>query len=108
MSSRDSELFLEDIREACLKVGEYVGTLSYEAFASDSKTVDAVLHNLQIIGEAAGRLGSDAQSRYPDLAWPDIVAFRNIIVHEYFGVDLRIVWRIVTVKVPELAQRLSG
>lgn len=107
MSSRDFGVLLDDIREACRKVGAYRGDLSYERFAADSRTVDATLHNLQIIGEAAARLPDDVRARYPEIEWRDIVAFRNILVHEYFGVDLRIVWRIVIGKVPEPARRLD-
>lgn len=69
--------------------------MHFAEFEADDKTVDAVVRNLQIIGEAAARIPTSVKERHADLPWQEIIGFRNIVVHEYFGVDEAIIWRIV-------------
>jgi uncharacterized protein with HEPN domain len=76
--------------------------MGYTAFASDEKTQDAVLRNLEVIGEAARALPEAIRDRAPNVEWRKIIAFRNVLVHEYFGVDLRIIWDVVENKLDVL------
>ncbi len=102
--SRDPRLFLEDIRESCLKILRYTEGLDFDSFSSDEKTKDAVTRNLIIIGEAVKHLPKELQDRYAQVNWRSIAGLRNIVVHEYFGVDEEILWDVITNKVPELLQ----
>jgi uncharacterized protein with HEPN domain len=107
MSSRNISLLLEDIVEAGHKILVYTEGLSYEEFTNDSKTVDAVVRNFEIIGEAVSRIPEDFKEQHLDIDWYRIRGFRNRIVHEYFGIDYSIVWLIKESFLPNLLTRLS-
>jgi uncharacterized protein with HEPN domain len=95
MSDRNARLLLEDMLEAIEKIRRYTGSLSFDIFMKDDKTIDAVLHNLQIIGEAANRLPEGFTENHSDIEWFKIIGLRHRVVHDYFGVDLEIVWQIL-------------
>jgi len=94
MSKRTPQLLLEDILESAGKIITYTDGLSYEQFLNDGKTVDAVIRNFEIIGEASNRLPEEIRVQYPNVDWPRIRGFRNRIVHDYMGIDYTIVWLI--------------
>jgi uncharacterized protein with HEPN domain len=104
--SRDYRLYLDDILAAGEKVIRYTSGLSFDEFVADDKTFDAVVRNLQIIGEASARVPTETRSRYPDVPWAEIVGFRNIVVHYYFGVDETIIWRIVESQLVPLMEQV--
>lgn len=81
--------------------------MSLEDFSKDRKTIDAVARNLEIMGEAANRLPDEFKEIHSDVEWYKIVGLRHRIVHEYFGVDLQIIWRILQKDLPELRRSLS-
>ena len=99
---RDPRLYLDDILEAINKIRDYTAGMDYSAFSNDAKTQDAVVRNLEIIGEAAGRLQGQVRDSSSDIEWRKIVALRNILIHEYFGVSLPIVWDIIQSKLDPL------
>ena len=74
----------------------------------DSKTIDAVVRNLQIIGEAANRLPEEFRAHYSEIPWRNIIGLRNRIVHDYIGVDVEIIWQIVEKEIPHLKKQLEG
>ena len=111
MPPREWRLRVDDILEAIAKIEQYVNGLSFEQFQADPKTVDAVVRNLEVIGEAVRHLSSDLEDLPAGVPWTDIAGMRNILIHEYFGVDLKIIWQTVTDDLPELRrqlQRISG
>jgi uncharacterized protein with HEPN domain len=95
MSKRDPRLLLDDILESSRRIRIYTIGLTFEDFIADAKTVDAVIRNFEIIGEAANRLPADFKQRHADVDWRRIRGFRNRIIHEYFGIDHEIVWTII-------------
>jgi len=109
---RDWRIRIEDILEAASAITRYVEGLSYERFAEDRKTVDAVVRNLEVIGEASTYVPGDVRTRFPDVPWADMADMRNVLIHEYFGVDLPILWKTVTVDLsavlPALRRVLGG
>lgn len=102
MSRRNAGLLLEDMLLSMEKITTYIGTMDQQAFAGDPRTVDAVVRNLEIIGEAASRIPEEFKARYPQIPWRRVVGLRNRIIHEYFGVDIGIVWSVVSQDLPDL------
>lgn len=107
MSKRNVQILLQDILEACQKIGKFIQGMDSATFVCDEKTGDAVVRNLEIIGEAASRLPDDFIKRHTEIEWFQIVGLRHRIVHEYFGVDLEIIWEIVRNDIPELSRQIQ-
>ncbi len=103
---RDYKLYLEDILEAIAKIQQYTEGLSVEMLSSDSKTLDAVVRNLEVIGEAVKMLPDEIRSRQPDVDWQKIAGLRDILIHRYFGIDPEIIQDIVQNKLPLLQEQL--
>ncbi len=95
MSKRDHILLLEDMLDSALKIRRYTNGLDFNSFLEDDKTVDAVVRNFEIIGEAANKINPDFRTKNPEIEWKRIRGFRNRIVHDYFGIDYEIIWAIV-------------
>lgn len=92
MSPRPATILLDEMLGAIARIERYVAGLDRAGFISDEKTTDAVVRNLEVIGEAAARLPEDLRAGWPSVPWRRVIGLRNRIVHEYFGVDLEIVW----------------
>ena len=101
MTKRGYRLFIEDILDSMNMIEEYIRDLDHQGFSADRKTIDAVIRNIEIIGEAARNIPESIRKKYPSIPWKQMIGLRNITIHTYFGVDLDIIWRIVTVNIPE-------
>ena len=108
MSNRTPVLLVEYIIDSGNKIIDYTNELSFDDFIIDSKTVDAVIRNFEIIGEAANRLPEDFKEKYSTIDWHRIRGFRNRIVHDYFGIDYAIVWEIKNLFLPDLIIKLKA
>jgi len=95
MSKRSDDLLLNDILESITKIKLYTSNLNFDSFINDSKTVDAVIRNFEIIGEASNRLSEVFKENNVEIDWFRIIGFRNRIVHDYMGIDFEIVWLII-------------
>ena len=100
--SRDESLYLSDIQEACEKVLRFTKGMTYKDFVHDDLHFDAVLRNLEIIGEAVKNISEETRQKYSKIKWRKIAGFRDIVAHEYFGIDDETVWDIVENEVPAL------
>ena len=107
MSKRDTILLLEDMLDSAQKIKRYTKNIDFEEFLSDDKSIDAVVRNFEIIGEAANRFDSDFRDKNPEIEWNRIRGFRNRIVHDYFGIDYEIVWTIIETYLDELIDWLD-
>ena len=107
MSKRSSNVLLLDMKEAAEKILKYTKDLSFEDFLTDDKTIDAVVRNFEIIGEASLRIDEDFRLENPQIEWKKLRGFRNRIVHDYFGIDYEIVWSILSEDLEELIFQLE-
>jgi uncharacterized protein with HEPN domain len=106
MSSRTDAAFIEDMREAARRGVSYVAGLTYEVFLADTRTQDAVVRNIEIVGEAAKNVSESGRSAYPTVAWRQVTGMRDRLVHHYFGVNFDIVWHVATTDLPDLLRKL--
>ena len=105
---RPEKLYLLDIIEAAELIDRFCEPIGEEAFLQDELRQSAVLQKLIVIGEAAARLPAEFRERYKEVAWEDIIGFRNIVVHEYFAILWQIVWNTAILDVPELSRKIMS
>jgi uncharacterized protein with HEPN domain len=99
---------LKDILEAIERVRRYTEGMTFDDFCNDTKTVDAVVRNVTVIGEAARHVAEDVVTSHPDLPWREMRDIRNVVVHEYFGISLPILWETIRSDLPPLTDRLRA
>ena len=98
---------IEDILECIRRVQRHTQGLGFDEFENDEKTIDSVLRNLEIIGEASKHIPGKIQKIYPNVPWIEMYTMRNIVIHEYHGVNLKIIWQTVTEDLPALIPQLT-
>ena len=108
MSNRDLILLLEDMLESASKIKRYTKNMDYDSFVNDDKTIDAVVRNFEVIGEAANRIDPDFRIMNSEIEWNRIRGFRNRIVHDYFGIDYEIVWTIIEHDLENLLEQIES
>jgi len=106
MPPRDWRMRIEDILDAIGQIQDYTRGITFEAFRQDRKTIDAVVRNITVIGEAAGNVPSAVAEQHGEIPWRQMRDFRNVVVHAYFGVDLKVLWDTVRVDLPPLVDPL--
>lgn len=104
---RDMRLYLVDIMDSIERIEEYTQAITGEDFFKDVKIQDAVMRRLEIIGEAVKNTPLDFKNKYPAVPWKRIAGLRDILIHEYFGVNLKRVWKIIKEDLPELKKQIS-
>ncbi len=102
MSKRDSKIVLEDIQESIEKIETYTLNFDFDSFVQNGMVIDAVVRNLEIIGEAANQIPDEIKVKFQNIPWRKIIGLRNRIIHEYFGVDISIIWYIIKNELPTL------
>jgi uncharacterized protein with HEPN domain len=104
---RDYKVYLGDMLVAAERIRSYTSGLTYQTFRGDTRTIDAVLRNLEVLGEAAKQVPEIIRSKHPDVEWRKLTGLRDILIHGYFGIDLDIIWDIVDTKLVPLTEQLS-
>ena len=107
MPPRNWKIRIADILDCIVKIQRYTKGYTFDDFQDDDKTIDSVLRNLEIIGEAARHVPAEIRARHSDLPWVEMLTMRNIVIHEYHGVNLRIIWQTVKEDLPPLLPRLK-
>lgn len=102
MPPRSWRVRIEDILESLDNIESYVAGLDFDGFHADRKTVDAVERNLEIIGEATANLPNEILDRWPEVPWHYMRGLRNLLIHEYFGIDVGILWQTIREDLPPL------
>jgi uncharacterized protein with HEPN domain len=92
--------YLEDIKASIVDIRDFTGELTFDEFVNDRKTTHAVIRCFEIIGEAVKNLPDEIKSQYPDIPWREIAGMRDKMIHEYFGVNLQIVWQTIEEDLP--------
>lgn len=104
---RDELVFLEDILECIEKIEEYMDGMTEKEFEENSEKQDAVIRRIEIIGEAAKNISNDTREKYHDVQWREIAGMRDVVIHQYFGVTIGLVWRVATTEIPNLKGRIE-
>jgi len=104
---RDYRLFLEDILMSIQKIEKYTANLTFETFSENDLVIDAVIRNLEIIGEAVKKLPKEIRKRYSDIPWKEIAGFRDVLIHDYFGVDIVVIWKTIVEDLPFLKKHVE-
>ncbi len=107
MSNRTDKELLYDIQEALRRIKAYTHEMTYNSFLSDTRTQDAVIRNLEIVGEATKKLSVELRTRYPDVPWKKMAGTRDRLIHDYIGVDIEVVWQIVIAELSDLALQIA-
>ncbi|MCK5416105.1 DUF86 domain-containing protein [Candidatus Parcubacteria bacterium] len=108
MTRRPEKLFLFDIVKACENIELFIGDETFENFQEDSKTIHAVVRCIEIIGEAANNISEEVKDRYSEIEWKQVVGMRNLMIHEYFGVDSDIIWQTSKEDIPVLLEKIKN
>ncbi|MEK7189689.1 MAG: DUF86 domain-containing protein [Patescibacteria group bacterium] len=107
MCKPEELLYFQDIVDSIKKIKQYTKKMSFDNFTEDNKTVDAVVRNLEIIGEAARYITKTTRQRHPEIPWAQMAGMRNKVIHEYSGVDLSILWQTVKDDIPDLKKKIA-
>ena len=108
MSDRNSDLLIQDILESIGKIERYTDNLTYDDLTKDEKTIDAIIRNFAVIGEAANRIPDDYKAKFQEVEWRKIIGLRNRVIHDYFGIDLEIIWFIIKNDIQLFKEQLSN
>ena len=107
MSKRSDKQLLLDMCEATYRVLNYTAGFDERLFLEQQQTIDSVVRNIQIIGEAASRISKEFKDAHPEIEWPGIIGMRHRLVHDYFEVEERLIWRVIETKLPDLYEQLK-
>lgn len=99
--SRNYIIYLEDILTSMLRIIEYIGDRDFEEFKNNTMVVDAVIRNFEIIGEASNNLPDEIKDKYSEIPWRKMYGLRNLVSHEYFGIDYEMIWEIAKKNLPD-------
>jgi len=100
-NERNYQIYLEDILLSMKRIIEYIGDRDFEEFKENNMVVDAVVRNFEIIGEATNNLPDEVKDRHPDMPWRKMYGLRNVVSHEYFGIDYEMIWEIAKKNLPD-------
>lgn len=106
--NREFLLCMEDMLKSMERIEEYLGSLDFKNFKINYMVVDAIIRNFEIIGEAAKNIPDEIKNKYPEIPWKKMYGLRNLIAHEYFGIDYEMIWEIAKKSLPQNAIDLAN
>jgi len=110
MSNKHREVddYLDDLLVSITEIGEFVAGMTFDDFAIDKKTVNAVIRSLEILGEATKHIPVVFRNKHPEIPWSKMAGMRDVLIHEYMGVDLKTVWKVATERLPEIKPLIAA
>lgn len=99
---RDISDYLDDIRNAIEEIGEFIQGMTFEEFKKDKKTLNAVIRSLEVLGEATKHIPDEFRRKHSDIPWSRMAGMRDVLIHDYMGVDLKTVWKVAVERLPEV------
>lgn len=106
-AKRNDKFYLKDILDSIEKIESYINELDFEKFSKSQIVIDAVIRNFEIIGEATKNLSKEIKYSYLEIPWKEMTGMRDKVVHEYFGINLKIIWKTIKEKLPELKIKIK-
>lgn len=106
-TKREYKDYVADIADSIEKIERFVVNFDFEKFEKDEKTIYAVVRAIEIIGEAVKNIPASVKKSHKEIPWKDATAMRNKLIHEYFGVNIKVVWKTIKEDIPELKERIS-
>ena len=107
-SGREISDYLNDIKSAIAEIEEFTSGMDFDTFATDRKTVNAVIRSLEVLGEATKHLPANFRRKHPDIPWSKMASMRDVLIHDYMSVDLKTVWKVTEERLPELKRMLDS
>lgn len=104
--SRDFLIYLEDIIDAIEKIEKYTQNIDFDKFSKNDMVIDAVIRNFEIIGEATKKIPAEIKEKYPEVEWKEAMGFRNVLIHDYFGIDIEAVWDTLQKNLPTFKKHI--
>lgn len=104
---RDELVFFDDIIECIQKIKEYIEDINESTFEANIEKQDAVIRRIEIIGEAVKSISQETRKKYPHIPWREMAGMRDVVIHEYFGVSIGLIWRVATRELPKLEEQIS-
>jgi uncharacterized protein with HEPN domain len=105
---RDISDYIDDIHDAISEVADFIRGMTYDEFVVDKKTSNAVIRSMEVLGEAAKKVPTSFREKHPDIPWRKMAGMRDVLIHDYMGVDLKTVWKAATERLPELALKIKS
>ena len=105
--NRDEIVFLEDILVSIIKIIEYIDGFTEEDFLKNTEKQDAVIRRIEIIGEAVKNLSNETKLKYPNIKWREIAGMRDVVIHQYFGVSISMIWQVAMFEVKNLKDKIE-
>lgn len=105
--TREYSDYIQDIHDAIRDIKSFVKELDYNKFEKDQKTINAVIRSLEVIGEASKNISEEIKQKYPNVPWRGLAGMRDKLIHEYFGVDTEIIWKVVSEEIPEIESSMA-
>jgi len=105
--NRDELVFLEDILVSIIKIIEYIDGFTEEDFLKNTEKQDAVIRRIEIIGEAVKNLSNETKLKYPNIKWREIAGMRDVVIHQYFGVSISMIWQVAMFEVKNLKDKIE-
>ena len=105
---RDQLVFIEDILDCIQRIQAYVKDLCEKDFEENTEKQDAVIRRLEIIGEAVKNISVELKAQYPDIPWREMAGMRDVVIHQYFGVSIGLIWRVATSEIPKLQEQFEA
>lgn len=106
--SREIIDYIDDLLTSVIDIEEFIRGMTYEKFAKDKKTFNAVIRSLEVLGEAAKHIPKSFRQKYPDIPWDKMAGMRDVLIHDYMGVDVKTVWKVASERLPELKPLLKS